>query len=185
MSIIQDFRFALRIMRKNPAFTAAAVMALALGIGANNTVFTIVNTILLKSLVSVSPTYFETLGAAVKRGRSFDARDGLPGSEAVIVNERFAAEYWPGQDPVGKRIRFTAESNAPWLRVVGVIPQINREIERNANVESIVYVPFRQLPVRFASRWYGRMSRPHRWSRQFAGRCRPLIPICRYIGPEP
>lgn len=50
MSLFQDLRFALRITRKNPAFTAVAVRALALGIGANNTVFTLVNTILLKSL---------------------------------------------------------------------------------------------------------------------------------------
>ncbi len=50
MSLLQDLRFALRIALKNPGFTAVAVMALALGIGANNTVFTLVNTILFKSL---------------------------------------------------------------------------------------------------------------------------------------
>ncbi len=101
--------------------------------------------------VSVSPDYFKTLGANILRGRTFDARDGKAGWEAVIVNERFAARYWQGQDPLGKRFRLLGEEAAPWLRVIGVAPQINREIQRDADSEAIVYVPFRQTPTRFAS----------------------------------
>jgi putative ABC transport system permease protein len=102
-------------------------------------------------LIPVSPAYFETLGAPLSRGRAFHAHDGMPGAEVVIVNERFVAQYWPGEDPLGKRIHISSEPNAPWVTVIGVIPQINREIESQANTESIVYVPYRQLPVRFVS----------------------------------
>jgi putative ABC transport system permease protein len=102
-------------------------------------------------VIPVSPTYFETLGAPLLRGRAFYAQDGMPGAEVVIVNERFVTQYWPSEDPLGKRIRISSEPNAPWLKVIGVIPQINREIESQAKTESIVYIPYRQLPVRFVS----------------------------------
>ncbi len=101
--------------------------------------------------VSVTPGYFRTLGTMILGGRPFDVRDGTAGKEVAIVNERFAARYWPGQDPLGKRIRLLSGTESPWLQVVGVVPQINREIEKDADFEGIAYVPLRQTPVRFVS----------------------------------
>jgi putative ABC transport system permease protein len=62
MSYFQDLRYALRIMRKNPGFASVAVMALALGIGANTTVFTITNAILWKNLPFKDPHQIVYLG---------------------------------------------------------------------------------------------------------------------------
>ena len=75
----------------------------------------------------VSPGYFETLGIELASGRTFEMRDHAEAPRAVIINETFARDGWPGQDPVGRRIRSGGEtSQAPWMTVVGVIKDIRR-----------------------------------------------------------
>jgi ABC-type antimicrobial peptide transport system permease subunit len=86
----------------------------------------------------VAPGYFAALGSGIIRGRDFSRTDGTPGNAAVIVNERFAARHWPGQDAVGKRFQF-GEADRSFM-VVGV----SRDLY--ANVEPTVFVPYRQEP---------------------------------------
>src|SRR5215211_7010459 len=54
-TIIKDFRFAVRMLLKNPGFTAVAIIALALGVGANTAIFTVVNSVLLSPLQFKEP----------------------------------------------------------------------------------------------------------------------------------
>jgi predicted permease len=97
----------------------------------------------------VGPGYFRALGLSLVRGRAFDNSDGLPGREVAVVNQRFAARYWPGEDPVGKRLRLIKSSPQPWLTIVGVCPDVLQTEPTRAEVQPSVYVPYRQDPVRF------------------------------------
>jgi putative ABC transport system permease protein len=94
----------------------------------------------------VSPGYFATMGIPLLQGRDFAATD-LPGSQlVVIVNKSTAERFWPGQSPIGKRLRWgrNTQADAPWLTVVGVVGDARyREIEA---VRPDLYVPFAQDP---------------------------------------
>jgi predicted permease len=65
----------------------------------------------------VVPGYFSTLGIPLVAGRDFNAGDRPGAQRVVIVNQTAARRYWPGEDPLGKRLRF---GEGEWLTVVGV-----------------------------------------------------------------
>jgi len=94
-----------------------------------------------------SPGYFQTLGIPLAKGRDFYDTDG-PGSDPVaIVNQSLAATLWPGEDPLGKRIRFTSdERKLGWRTVVGVVGDIPQNLEDPERVMRGVFVPHAQEP---------------------------------------
>src|SRR5690606_22413689 len=71
----------------------------------------------------VSPSYFRTLGIAVVRGRGFTESDDAGAPPVAVVNESAARVWWPGQDPIGRRIKLGRD--APWLTVVGVVEDVH------------------------------------------------------------
>jgi len=68
----------------------------------------------------VDERYFETVRTPIVRGRGFTAVDSKTSRAVAMVNETFAATYWPNQDPIGKRVRLKNNSDDPWLEVVGI-----------------------------------------------------------------
>ncbi len=96
----------------------------------------------------VSPGYFETLGYSVASGRSFTAQDTSDGPRVVVINETLARIGWPGQDPIGRRLRPGDESSrAPWLTVVGVVRDVRRG-DLRGSVRPEVYACALQMPPR-------------------------------------
>jgi putative ABC transport system permease protein len=98
------------------------------------------------NLESIHPNYFETIGAALVRGRSFTNadRDGAPA--VAIVSEDVASRTWPGDDPIGKRLKFGSyDSTEEWRTVVGVArPTRYRELTMP---RPTLYLPDQQFIV--------------------------------------
>src|SRR5437899_11481005 len=69
---------------------------------------------------AVTPDYFRTMGAAVRRGRALVPTDVAGAQRVAVVNETMARRYWPGQDALGKCLRIISPA-APWTEVVGVV----------------------------------------------------------------
>jgi predicted permease len=80
----------------------------------------------------ITPGFFETMGTPLVRGRYFDDGDDVAAPGVVIVDERLANHFWPGADPLGKRLfmpgvsgnEAVATESTKWLTVVGVVPEI-------------------------------------------------------------
>jgi putative ABC transport system permease protein len=91
----------------------------------------------------VGPNYFEAIGIPLARGRTFDAPGALTGNPA-IVNERLAAMYWPGQDPIGKEIVVVREGTADGrYEVIGVARDAKYNSIREAP-RAYIYLPYAQ-----------------------------------------
>jgi putative ABC transport system permease protein len=111
------------------------------------------------SLIIISPDYFRAMDVRLLRGRAFTDADGAAGPPVAIVNARFAEKFWPGDDPIGKRLRIfeedmprlgvTAPSKpGPWLTVVGIAPNILQNDIEAHQFDPLIYVPYRQKPMR-------------------------------------
>ena len=94
----------------------------------------------------VTPGYFETMGIPLSGGRFFTEKDNEHSPGVIIVNEFLAKRFWPGEDPVGKRLKFDSrESDTPWLTVVGVVGDV-RQVDLARGERWETYRPFAQLP---------------------------------------
>ncbi len=93
----------------------------------------------------VDDSYFDTMGTRIRRGRAFDENDREQSPRVAIVNQRFADMYWPGQNPVGRRLRLNDDSERPWLEVVGVAETGKYRLIIEAPT-AFVFLPFSQNP---------------------------------------
>ena len=97
--------------------------------------------------LTIGPGYFRTVGAAMLSGHEFSEAEGTSGVPGVIVNQRFAKTYWPGEEPLGKRLRlFKGKVPEAWLTVVGTVPDIVQNDGTRQAFEPLVYLPYRQKP---------------------------------------
>jgi putative ABC transport system permease protein len=89
----------------------------------------------------VSDGYFAALGVPVRRGRDFDRHDDRASPSVAVVSEAFARKYWPGQDPIGKRISTLADSMYS-TTIVGVVADARHNPNTGREPHApIVYVP--------------------------------------------
>ena len=102
------------------------------------------DTIIITSSAYISAGYFNAMGIALVAGRFFDATDVRDGPPVVMVDDRLAKRFWPGADPVGKRIRQGADG--PWRTVVGVVAN-TRAYELMKQPPITMFLPVTQLGV--------------------------------------
>jgi putative ABC transport system permease protein len=93
----------------------------------------------------ISPGYLQTLRIALRRGRDFTAADALDRPAVVLISESMARRFWPGEDPLGKRLILGV---APHVvqEVVGVVADVKVDGLRVAGPVPTVYQPMAQRP---------------------------------------
>jgi predicted permease len=118
--------------------------------------------------VSIGARYFEAIGVTLMRGRVLSNDDGLPGRENVVVNQRFVAMHFPGEEAVGRRIGFAPPTSDPsanspassaatagaapqplqtWFTIVGIAPTVRQRNPQAASPDPVVYLPNRFEPA--------------------------------------
>ena len=94
----------------------------------------------------VTPTYFETMGIDIVGGRGFEPTDDQNAVRVVVINESFAARYFGGRNPVGKRINLGSPDDPTWREIVGVARDVrNFGIREESRVA--MYAPYAQVPT--------------------------------------
>ena len=97
----------------------------------------------LAELRVASPGFFESLGIPLKRGRTFEERDGLSGETVIVVNEALANAHFAGRDPIGQQL--TGMGNTP-MRIIGVVGDVRQAGLHLAPLRE-VYFPYQAPQV--------------------------------------
>ena len=101
----------------------------------------------IAAFIPVSAGYFETMRTRLVKGRVFDARDSADAPTTLIANESLARRLWPGEDPIGKRLKQGwPEQQSPWREVIGVVA----DVKLNGVAEDTpmqAYLPLTQEPT--------------------------------------
>ncbi len=102
---------------------------------------------------SIATEYFKTMGIPIRQGRVFDENDRMDSTPVVIVNERFANKFFPGQNVLGKRIKpgFSADETGEKMReIVGVVGNVKHLSLKNDDSPEM-YLPRTQIPLDIVS----------------------------------
>jgi putative ABC transport system permease protein len=92
---------------------------------------------------AIGTGYFSTMGIPLVRGRDFTDQDTAETSNTVVVSEKLAQHFWPGQDPIGKRLK-PGLSDSRWREVIGVVKDV-RQNDFIAAPKMQTYMCYRQL----------------------------------------
>jgi predicted permease len=95
---------------------------------------------------AVTPTYFETMGMRLVRGRAISGRDTQDTPQVVVVNQTLVDRYFPGQDPIGKRLEVAFATPPNWREIVGVVADVKISgLDQDSPVQ--VYAAYFQKPT--------------------------------------
>jgi len=143
-SLLQDLRFAFRILLKNPGFTAVAVMIMALGIGANTAMFSVVNAVLLRPLPYREPGRLTIVWAKDDRGKPgnvgyatyVDWRSQSKSFEELALYRSWSPVLQSNEPEQLSGLRVTNN----FFRTLGVHPQFGRDFHQEEDIPSASHV---------------------------------------------
>jgi len=92
----------------------------------------------------VTPDYLRTLGIRLERGRFFGDSDRAGAEPVFVIDDKLARQYWPGEDPIGKRIQPT--SGEGWHRIVGIVSHVMRSDLAGDTGRGVYYASLYQRP---------------------------------------
>src|SRR5438477_7699063 len=94
---------------------------------------------------AIGPGYFGSMGIPIIRGRDFTNHDKGDSTNVVVISEKTAQHFWPGQEPIGKRLKpGSSTSNTPWREVIGIVKDV-RQNDFIATPKMTMYFTYRQL----------------------------------------
>jgi putative ABC transport system permease protein len=93
----------------------------------------------------VRPNYFVAMGIPILGGRPFESSDGQGAAPVAIVSKTMAEQLWPGDDPIGRRIRVPGNPNGPLRTIVGIVGDVKHH-GLHMPVTKQVYIPHGQPP---------------------------------------
>ena len=102
------------------------------------------------NLGSVSGGYFKAMGIPLLSGRTFNETDTHDAPSVVIVSRALANKYWPGVDPIGRRLRFDDDPNSPWITVVGLVDDVT-QLGLDKGATPLLYFPYEQFTLPFTN----------------------------------
>ena len=95
---------------------------------------------------AVTPGFFDAMGMRVVRGRGITERDTRESPQVVVVNQTLADRYFPGQDPIGKRLEIAFYNPPNWREIVGVVKDVKSAgLDQDTPVQ--VFTAFLQNPA--------------------------------------
>ena len=94
----------------------------------------------------VGSGYFRLLKIPVRGGRAVSYQDGAATSLVAVINERLAARYWPGENPVGQRIRLEGEGQNAWRTIVGIVADVHQFWFQQESDEPVRFLVVSQPP---------------------------------------
>jgi predicted permease len=98
----------------------------------------------IANISPITPGYFETMGVSFLRGRKFDEHDSEKNAARVaIIDEVMAQQFWPNEDPIGRRFRFLVDNES--IEVVGIARHA-KAATLGETPTPMVYIPFIELP---------------------------------------
>jgi len=99
-------------------------------------------------LYQVEPTYLTAMGIPLKQGRFFENHDDETTQDVVVIDDIFANKFFPGENPIGKRIRQGDDAPQTIIGVVGHVKQWGLDSDESQTLRAQLYEPLRQFPDR-------------------------------------